>query len=103
MFYREAGQFKSTYERDAAIFPLREDRIGVGVLLAIAFLVIPLAGGPCLLQAVMIPFLVYALATIGLNLLTGYTGLVSLGTGAFMGTGAYACYKLSKLFPGVYS
>src|SRR5262245_15196213 len=101
MFYREAGQFKSTYERDAAIFPLREDRFGIAVILLIAFLVIPLAGGPFLLQAVMIPFLVYALAAIGLNLLTGYTGLVSLGTGAFMGVGAYACYKLTTIFPGV--
>ena len=49
----------------------------------------------------MIPFLVFSLAAIGLNLLTGYTGLLSLGTGAFMGVGAYACYKLTTLFPGV--
>jgi branched-chain amino acid transport system permease protein len=49
----------------------------------------------------MIPFLVFSLAAIGLNILTGYTGLLSLGTGAFMGIGAYACYKLTTLFPGV--
>jgi branched-chain amino acid transport system permease protein len=49
----------------------------------------------------MIPFLIFALASIGLNILTGYTGLLSLGTGAFMGVGAYACYKLTSYFPGV--
>src|SRR3712207_4642328 len=49
----------------------------------------------------MIPFLVFSLASIGLNILTGYTGLLSLGTGAFMGVGAYACYKLMTAFPGV--
>jgi branched-chain amino acid transport system permease protein len=49
----------------------------------------------------MIPFLVFALAAIGLNILTGYTGLLSLGTGGFMGVGAYACYKLTTIFPGM--
>ncbi len=49
----------------------------------------------------MIPFLIFSLAAIGLNLLTGYTGLLSLGTGAFMGVGAYACYKLTTIFPNV--
>ena len=54
-----------------------------------------------LLNAMMIPFLIFVLAAIGLNMLTGYTGLLSLGTGAFMGVGAYACYKLTTIFPGV--
>src|SRR5215472_13348152 len=101
MFYREAGQFKESYAADMAMFPLRQDRIGLGVILIVAFVVIPLFGGEFLLNAVMIPFLVFALAAIGLNLLTGYTGLLSLGTGAFMGVGAYACYKLTTVFPGV--
>ena len=53
-----------------------------------------------MLNAVMIPFLIFSLAAIGLNLLTGYTGLLSLGTGGFMGVGAYACYKLTTDLPG---
>ena len=53
------------------------------------------------IHAIMIPFLIFSLAAIGLNLLTGYTGLLSLGTGAFMGVGAFACYKLTTLFPGL--
>ncbi len=101
MLYRESGQFKTSYAADMAVFPIRQDRIGLGIILAIAIIIIPLFGSPFLLEAVMIPFLVLSLASIGLNLLTGYTGLISLGTGAFMGVGAYACYKLSTAFPGV--
>ena len=101
MFYREAGQFKTSYADDQAVFPIRQDRIGIAVILAIAFIAIPVFGSNFLLASVMVPFLVLALAAIGLNILTGYTGLVSLGTAGFMGVGAYACYKLSTLFPGV--
>jgi branched-chain amino acid transport system permease protein len=101
MFYREAGQHKTTYAADMAVFPVLQDRIGMGVILAIAFVAVPLFGNDFLLNAVMIPFLVFSLAAIGLNILTGYTGLLSLGTGAFMGIGAYACYKLTTIFPNV--
>ena len=101
MFYREAGQFKTTYKADMAVFPLLQDRIGIAVILAVAYLAVPLFGSDFLIQSVMVPFLVFSLAAIGLNILTGYTGLISLGTGAFMGVGAYACYKLTTLFPGV--
>jgi len=101
MLYREAGQFKTSYFADQAVFPIRQDRIGMAVILLIAFVAIPLYGSNFLLQAVMIPFLIFSLAAIGLNLLTGYTGLLSLGTGAFMGVGAYACYKLTSVFPDV--
>src|SRR5215472_10682070 len=101
MLYREVGQFKTSYAADMAVFPLREDRIGLAVVLAVAFVGLPAFGNDFLLNAVMIPFLVFSLAAIGLNILTGYTGLLSLGTGAFMGVGAYACYKLTTLFPSV--
>jgi branched-chain amino acid transport system permease protein len=101
MLYREAGQYKTNYAADMAVFPILQDRIGLAVILFVAFVVIPLAGNAFLLNAVMIPFLVFTLATIGLNLLTGYTGLLSLGTGAFMGVGAYACFKLTAAFPQV--
>jgi branched-chain amino acid transport system permease protein len=84
-----------------AVFPVRQDRLGIGLILAVAFVALPLFGDDFLLNAVMIPFLVFSLATIGLNILTGYAGLLSLGTGAFMGIGAYACYKLTSIFPGV--
>src|SRR5690242_9204152 len=100
MLYREAGQFKTTYQADSAIFPILQDRLGIIAILIVAFLV-PATHNDFLINAVMTPFLIFALASIGLNLLTGYTGLLSLGTGAFMGVGAYACYKLTSIFPGV--
>ena len=86
MLYREAGQFKTSYASDQAVFPILQDRIGIGVILFIAAVIIPWFGSGFLIQAVMIPFLIFSLAAIGLNLLTGYTGLLSLGTGAFMGS-----------------
>src|SRR5277367_3496914 len=84
-----------------AIFPIRQDRYGVALSLTVAFLVIPAFGNQFFLNTMMIPFLILSLGAIGLNLLTGYTGLLSLGTGAFMGVGAYACYKLETIFPEV--
>jgi len=100
MFYRETGQYKTNYADDMALFPIRQDRIGIALILIVAFVVIPLTMSSFTLSAVMIPILVFSLAAIGLNLLTGYTGLISLGTAGFMGVGAYACYKFTTWFPG---
>ncbi len=99
MFYREAGQFKTTYDADQAVFPILQDRIGVGIILFVAIVVIPLIANDFWLNSILIPFLIFALATMGLNILTGYCGQLSLGTGGFMGVGAYACYKLTTFFP----
>ncbi len=99
MLYREAGQFKTNYKDDAAIFPILQDRIAIMFYLAVAFIVIPVFGSDFFINSMMIPFLVFSLAAIGLNILTGYTGQISLGTGAFMGVGAYSCYKLATFFP----
>jgi branched-chain amino acid transport system permease protein len=99
VIYREAGQFKSTYASDQAIFPIAQDRWVVLLLLLGAFTVPPLLANEYWLQAVLIPFLIYALAAIGLNLLTGYAGQLSLGTGGFMAVGAYSAFKLATAFP----
>jgi branched-chain amino acid transport system permease protein len=99
MLYREAGQFKTDYSADQAVFPIRQDRIGMALVLLTAFVLLPLFGSHFLISSVLIPALIFSLAAIGLNLLTGYTGLLSLGTGGFMGVGAYACYKLTTAFP----
>jgi len=101
MFYREAGQFKTTYEADQALFPIRQDQIGIILILLIAFVVVPLTASQFVIDSFITPILIYSLAAIGLNLLTGYTGLLSLGTGAFMGVGAFGCYKLTTFFPGI--
>src|SRR4051794_41442340 len=87
MLYREAGQFKSTYAADAAILPIRQDRIGLALILAVAFIVVPLTASPYLFSAILIPCLILALAALGLNILTGYAGQLSLGAAAFMAVG----------------
>ena len=100
MFYREAGQFKTSYKADQALFPILQDRIGLGVILALA-VILPFLANDFFLNSIMTPFLIFALAAIGLNILTGYCGQLSLGTGAFMGVGAYSCYKLMTIFPDI--
>ena len=101
MIYREAGQFKTTYGADQAIFPIVQDRVFVGLVALAAFVAVPLVANEYWLQAVLIPFLIYALAALGLNLLTGYAGQLSLGTGGFMAVGAYSAFKITTAFPGL--
>jgi branched-chain amino acid transport system permease protein len=101
MFYREAGQFKASYTADQAIFPIRQDRWFIAAVLLFAYVVVPLIADEYWLQAVLIPFLILALAAIGLNILTGYAGQLSLGTGGFMAVGGYATYKITTAFPDI--
>jgi len=101
MLYREAGDFKTTYRDDNQTFPIRFDRMGYYALLAVAFGVVPFLINDYWANAVFVPFLIYAIAALGLNILTGYCGQVSLGTGGFMAVGAYACYKLMTAFPEI--
>src|SRR6476661_11066219 len=99
MLYREAGQFKSTYAEDQQIFPIRQDRIGIALLLVVAFVVVPLVGDQYWLSAILTPFLIFSLAALGLNILTGYAGQLSLGTAAFMGIGAFMAYNAMLRIP----
>lgn len=101
MFYREAGDFKTSYALDSQTFPIKFDRYRYYIILAIAFLIVPFVINDYWANALLVPFLIYAIAAIGLNILTGYCGQVSLGTGGFMAVGAYACYKLMTAFPDV--
>jgi branched-chain amino acid transport system permease protein len=101
LIYREAGQFKTTYASDQAIFPVVQDRWVVAALLAAAVVVPTALASDYWLQAILIPFLIYALAALGLNILTGYAGQLSLGTGGFMAVGGYAAFKLTSAFPGL--
>jgi len=93
MLYREAGQFNSTYAEDQRIFPIRQDRVAFWILMAVAFLAVPALGNQYWLGAILTPFLIFALATLGLNILTGYAGQLSLGTAAFMAVGAFMAYN----------
>ena len=99
MLYREAGQFKSTYSQDQQIFPIRQDRIAFALLLVVAFGIVPLVGNQYWLSAIITPFLILALAALGLNILTGYAGQLSLGTAAFMAVGAFMAYNFMLRMP----
>ncbi len=99
MLYRENGQFKTTYKADQQIFPILQDRIVVVAFIAFILFVVPLFTTDYAFRAIINPFLILALATIGLNLLVGYCGQISLGSGAFMAVGAYSAYNLALHFP----
>ena len=101
MFYREAGDFKTTYKDDNQTFPIKFDRYRYYAVMFAAFAVIPFLINDYWVNAIFLPFLIYAIAAIGLNILVGYCGQVSLGTGGFMAVGAYACYKLMTSFPDI--
>ena len=93
MFYREAGDYKTTYQDDNQTFPIKFDRYRYYFVLFVAFALIPFVLNDYWVNAIFMPFLIYSIAAIGLNILVGYCGQVSLGTGGFMAVGAYACYK----------
>jgi branched-chain amino acid transport system permease protein len=99
VFYREAGQFKTSYAADQAIFPILQDRLFIIAVLAVAYLVIPFVSTSYFLVTIMIPSLIFCIAALGLNVLTGYAGQLSLGTGGFMAVGAYATFKMTTMFP----
>ncbi len=101
MIYREAGEFRTSYQQDGQTFPIAIERYGYWAVLAVAFLVVPFVINDYWVNAIFLPFLIYAIAALGLNILTGYCGQVSLGTGGFMAVGAYAVYKLMTAFPDV--
>ncbi|MGQ2981380.1 MAG: branched-chain amino acid ABC transporter permease, partial [Polaromonas sp.] len=101
MFYRENGQFKTSYRADQQIFPIVQDRIAIALLLAVAFVAVPLLASDYLMRAILIPFLIFSLAAVGVNILVGYCGQISLGSGAFMAVGAYGAYNFFVRVPGM--
>ena len=101
MFYREAGQFNTSYQADGQIFPIRQDRYAFCALLLLAFCVVPACASAYALTALLIPFLILSLAALGLNILTGYAGQLSLGSAAFMAVGAFASYNFVARVPGM--
>ncbi|MCB1929582.1 MAG: branched-chain amino acid ABC transporter permease [Rhodocyclaceae bacterium] len=101
MFYREAGQFKASYQADQQIFPIIQDRVGIAIVIALAALVIPVIANEYWLKAILVPVLIFSLAAIGLNILTGYAGQLSLGSAAFMAVGAFGAYNFMLRIDGM--
>ena len=101
MFYRETGQFKTSYRADQQVFPILQDRVAIGLVLVFAFAVVPFLASDYLMRAILIPFVIISLAALGVNVLVGYCGQISLGSGAFMAVGAYGAYNFFVRFPGL--
>jgi branched-chain amino acid transport system permease protein len=94
MFYRENGQFKTSYRADSQIFPITQDRWAILAIIAFAFVGVPLIFDEYAFRAILIPFIILSLAALGVNLLVGYCGQISLGSGGFMAVGAYMAYNI---------
>ena len=101
MFYRENGQFKTSYRADQQVFPIAQDRIAIFLLLAVAFLVVPMLATDYFYRAILIPLVIMSMAALGVNILVGYCGQISLGSGAFMAVGAYGAFNFFVRFPGM--
>jgi branched-chain amino acid transport system permease protein len=101
MIYRENGQFKTSYRADQQIFPILQDKLVILALVAFAFLAVPFLASEYTFRAILTPFLILSLAALGLNVLVGYCGQISLGTGAFMAIGAYGAYNFFVRVPGM--
>mgnify|MGYP000031685885 CR=1 FL=1 len=81
--------------------PARASVLAWVLALLVAAGVIPWVGNDYWFSAVLVPFLVFSLAGLGLNILTGYTGQLSVGSAAFMAIGAFATYNFALRLPGL--
>lgn len=97
--FDQARQFPQRYQDEKRLFKIKEHRIIFAFLLAILFLFVPFVGSDYVFNAILVPFLVLALAGLGLNILTGYAGQLSLGSAAFMAVGVFATYNLELRIP----
>jgi len=84
-----AGLFHETYRSDERIFQTWFVRGWLFLFLA-SCIVFPLVASKYMVST-LIEVGIAIIACHGLNLLTGFTGQISLGHAAFMGVGAYAC------------
>jgi branched-chain amino acid transport system permease protein len=94
MIHRESGLLKTSYQADMALYPLPIARWSIAVILVLAFLIVPLLLTDYYLSIINL-ISVAIVGALGLNVLVGYTGLVSIGHGAFMSVGAYTAANLA--------
>src|SRR5258708_32510547 len=93
MFHRESGVFKTSYVADMALFPLPVARWTVAALAAVFIILVPLTVGEYHISIINL-ILIAVVGALGLNILVGYTGQISIGHGAFMSVGAYTAANL---------
>src|SRR5215472_7045161 len=93
MFHREAGVFKTTYAADMALYPLPIAKWSVAALAGLFIVIAPLVLGEYF-TSILNLILIAIVGALGLNILVGYTGQISIGHGAFMSVGAYTAANL---------
>jgi len=93
MFHREAGVFKTSYAADMALYPLPIARWAVAAFAGLFIVVAPFALGEYYISILNL-ILIAVVGALGLNILVGYTGQISIGHGAFMSVGAYTAANL---------
>ena len=93
MFHRESGVFKTSYAADMALFPLPIAQVSAAVLAVFFVIIVPLTFG-AYLTTILNLILIATVGALGLNILVGYTGQISIGHGAFMSVGAYTAANL---------
>ena len=94
MIHRECGVLKTSYEADMAFYPLPIARWTVAAIALVMFAVVPLTLDEYYLSLVNLVSIA-VVGALGLNLLVGYTGQISVGHGAFMSVGAYTAANLA--------
>ncbi|MGD9663184.1 MAG: branched-chain amino acid ABC transporter permease [Porticoccaceae bacterium] len=101
MIYRNSGDMKTSYAQELALFPVSQERWALILLLTVGGVVLPLTANNYWLGSILLPFLVLSLAAIGANILIGYAGQISLGSGGFMAVGAYAAVNAAIRLPSL--
>jgi branched-chain amino acid transport system permease protein len=93
MFHRESGVFKTSYAADMALYPLPIAKWAVAAFAGLFIVIVPLALGEYYISILNL-ILIAVVGALGLNILVGYTGQISIGHGAFMSVGAYTAANL---------
>src|SRR4249919_586693 len=88
MFHRESGVFKTSYAADMALYPLPITRWAAAAFAGLFIVIVPLTLGEYYISILNL-ILIAVVGALGLNILVGYTGQISIGHGALMSVGAY--------------
>ncbi|MEQ9642160.1 MAG: branched-chain amino acid ABC transporter permease [Alphaproteobacteria bacterium] len=94
MFYRESGYYKTSYAADMALYPLPITRVAVTGFAVLFFVIAPLLLSDYYLSVINL-VAIAIVGALGLNILLGYTGQLSIGHAAFMSVGAYTAANLA--------
>ena len=97
MFHRESGSFKTTYQADMALFPLPINKVAIAGMAVVFFVIFPVLMDDYYLTLINLAAIA-VVGALGLNILLGYTGQISIGHGAFMSVGAYTAANFAVHF-----